>query len=170
MQVEANDSDWSSCRTGYPSYMIDHSMVKNRVFPWASYAYDMGGELYWGLTYASVAGDAWESQWVAGGNGDGTLMYRGTPSRIGGNSEVPLASVRLKAIRDGQEDYLYMGMAEAQVGRAAVMDMIGEVITSAYVFSEDPERMAAVRERLGDIAEFGARGKLAAAASNSTVL
>jgi hypothetical protein len=113
-------------------------------------------QLYWALTFAASAGmDEWESSWWAGGNGDGTLTYRGTPSRIGGTDEIPVASIRLKAIRDGQEDLLYMMAAEAAVGREAVEAVVRTVLTSAHALTQDYSVMAAARERLGDLAEFG---------------
>ncbi len=42
------------------------------------------------------------------GNGDGTLFYPGTPAKIGGTSHIPVASIRLKMIREGMEDYEYL--------------------------------------------------------------
>ena len=116
----------------------------------------MGGELYWSINYADTnmnTQGAWVNQWIAGGNGDGTLTYRGTPDRIGGTTEVPLASVRLKAIRDGQEDLLYMAAAEVAVGRQAVLAAIAPLITAGFAFADDPAALAAAREALGDLAE-----------------
>lgn len=148
------------CQMGWPSYMIDHSAVFNRIHPWATYLYAFGGELYWSISFADAleGGDAWESQWVAGGNGDGTLSYRGTPSRIGGATEVPVASVRLKAIRDGQEDLLYMAAAERAAGRGAVLAALRPVITSGFAFADDAGALAAAREALGALAEGGSPG------------
>ena len=112
-------------------------------------------ELYWSISYADTVGvaDSWINQWVAGGNGDGTLVYRGTPAHIGGTSEVPIASVRLKAIRDGQEDLLWMSAAEAAAGRAAVLSAITPLITAGFAFADDPAALAAARDTLGDLAE-----------------
>ena len=149
---------YTHCEMGWPSYMVDHSAVLNRIHPWATYAYDFGGELYWAVSYADsggAGGDAWQSQWVAGGNGDGTLTYRGTPARIGGETEIPIASVRLKAIRDGQEDLLYMAAAERVAGRDAVLGVVASVLASAYAFSDDPTLLAQAREALGALAEGG---------------
>jgi hypothetical protein len=149
------------CETGWPSYMIDHSAVFNRIHPWATYLYSFGGELYWSISFAdaSEGGDAWESQWFAGGNGDGTLTYRGTPERIGGETEVPIASVRLKAIRDGQEDLLYMAAAERAAGRQAVLEAMAGVIGSGFSFTNEPGVLAAAREALGALAEAGSQAR-----------
>jgi hypothetical protein len=113
----------------WPSYMIDTQATFNRVMSWMSYQYDMEGELYWGANaadsrYSRQAENSWNNQWIAGGNGDGSLtvrkpagglgtsgvisnltspraQYPGRPAEIGGGSFVPIASLRLKQIRDG---------------------------------------------------------------------
>ena len=55
---------YAVCEMGWPSYMIDHTAVRNRIHPWATYLYAIGGELYWSISYASAAGgDEWASQW-----------------------------------------------------------------------------------------------------------
>ena len=90
---------------------------------------------------------------LAGGNGDGTLVYRGTAARIGGATEIPVASVRLKAIRDGQEDLLYMAAAERAVGRDAVLKLVAQIMSTAFAFYEDPSVMTSVREALAVLAE-----------------
>lgn len=68
--------------------------------------------------------NAWTNQFIAGGNGDGTLFYPGSPLKIGGNdvlfvkcllliwivndhvgtTHIPIESIRMKQIRDGLED------------------------------------------------------------------
>ena len=72
------------------------------------------GELYWGVLgqYSRVKehhdpGLLWRDQWTNGANGDGNLFYPGTPDIIGGTTHIPVASLRLKYIRDGVEDYEY---------------------------------------------------------------
>ena len=95
--------------TGWPSYMIDASAVRNRAMQWMLFKYDATGELYWDTTWAYVTkSDPWVSQWDFTGNGDGTLFYPGTPAKIGGATHIPVASIRLKMIREGMEDYEYL--------------------------------------------------------------
>jgi len=43
-----------------------------------------------------------------GGNGDGTLVYPGRPDVIGGKTDIPIASIRLKMIRECSEIYEYL--------------------------------------------------------------
>jgi hypothetical protein len=96
--------------TGWPSYMIDTSSVRSRAMEWLSFAWGVTGELYWDTTFAYSQGTAnpWSDQWFFSGNGDGTLFYPGTPDKIGGTTHIPVASLRLKMLREGMEDYEYL--------------------------------------------------------------
>ncbi len=138
------------CEAGYPSYMIDHSAVRNRIMSWMTYFYDIHGELYFAVNYADEAGDAWVDQFYFGGNGDGTLFYPGRPSQIGGTSHIPVESIRLKHIRDGLEDYEYFLLLEQVQGRAAVVERLQPIITNAYTYSENPELMASIIDEIGE--------------------
>jgi len=62
----------------WPSYMIDTKVTFNRVMSWINYVYDIHGELYWGTNaadkqYMTPGNSSWKNQWLAGGNGDGSL-------------------------------------------------------------------------------------------------
>eukprot|EP00038_Savillea_parva_P025128 m.46339 g.46339 ORF g.46339 m.46339 type:complete len:659 (+) comp6748_c0_seq1:59-2035(+) len=152
---EGCKSKSSPCYNGtWPSYMIDAPATFNRVMSWMSYAYDMRGELYWGTNAADRnATQAWEDQWIAGGNGDGTLTYSGLPSMIGGSTVVPIASQRLKLIRDGLEDLEYMYAAEARVGRDRVLAEVHRVVASTHKWEHDAAAYWEARERIAALAE-----------------
>jgi len=92
-------------------YVIDASGVKNRAMEWLSYLYRMQGELYYD-TVGSLA-NAFTDQSGFGGTGDGNLLYPGTVANIGGTTGIPVASLRLKLIRDGMEDYEYLRLVAA---------------------------------------------------------
>jgi hypothetical protein len=135
----------------WPSYMIDASPMRNRVFQWMAWLYDIEGELYYATDYcwtASCGGgttDPWVSQYAFGGNGDGTLFYPGTPARIGGTTPVALPSIRLALIRDGMEDYEYLAASARADATAAATSFI----TNTYTFSDDPAELEAARHTLG---------------------
>jgi hypothetical protein len=91
--------------------------------PWIAFKDDVRGILYYDTLLAFVksfvdhqgakGGDPWHSQYLSGGNGDGTLFYPGHPCTscdpyFGGTTDIPVASLRLKMIREGMEDYEYM--------------------------------------------------------------
>lgn len=85
--------------------------------PWLAYKNQVTGMLYYDTLQAftnftdaggATGGNPWVSQYLFGGNGDGTLFYPGTPAKAGGTTDIPVASLRLKMIREGLEDYEYM--------------------------------------------------------------
>ena len=132
----------------WPSYMVDASPVRNRIFQWMAYLYRIGGELYY---FTEMWGDnPWDHLYFAGGNGDGALYYPGTIDKIGGSTPVPVAGLRLKLIRDGMEDYEYLH-ALSQAGRDDVAQTASNAfITNAYTFSNDPQQLRNARQTLGN--------------------
>jgi hypothetical protein len=140
-------SDGDRYFTGWPSYMIDASAVRNRAMEWITFAERATGELYWETTMA-YGHDAWSNQWDFSGNGDGTLFYPGTPSRIGGSTDVPVASIRLKMIREGMEDYEYL-KALADAGDADFATKTARsLFPTAYQAEVDAAAVLAARETL----------------------
>jgi hypothetical protein len=135
--------------------MIDAPATVNRVMSWMSYKYQMEGELYWGTNAADSdysndpKNTSWEVQWLAGGNGDGSLTYPGRPDRIGGTSTIPIASLRLKQIRDGLQDLEYMYLLEDATGsRTAGVAIVESVVRTTYDFEHEPAAMLAARAKL----------------------
>ena len=88
------------------------------------------------------------SQYYFGGNGDGTLFYPGTPAKIGGTSHIPIASLRMKMIREGMEDYEYF-KALADAGDATMADTEAAGLSpKAYQNMTDPAQIDAARHRI----------------------
>ncbi|HET8541761.1 MAG TPA: glycoside hydrolase domain-containing protein [Anaeromyxobacter sp.] len=150
-------SDWYF--TGWPTYVIDSAATRNRAMEWLSFKYRATGELYYevGLAYGQ---DPWSNQWNAfSGNGDGTLFYPGTPARIGGASDVPVASIRLKMIREGMEDYEYLHILEGAGDGAFARQIADGLFPNAYSTEVAPEALYAARAALADrIVALGAGG------------
>jgi len=129
--VAAGDEIWwyNSCRThsctgpgasprfdNFISTVIDSSSVLNRLGGvMAASPFKVTGVLYQDTVTAyarsfAMSGppiDVWESTYYNGGNGEGTLFYPGRPSMIGGTSDIPIESLRLKQIRDAMIDMEY---------------------------------------------------------------
>ncbi len=133
--------------TGWPSYMIDASAVRNRAMEWLSFLEGASGELYWESAFA-FSHDAWSSQYDFGGNGDGTLFYPGTPSRIGGQTDVPVASLRLKMIREGMEDYEYLKALSDAGDPGLARKIARDLFPSASQTDQDPAKLLAAREAI----------------------
>ncbi|HEY6004516.1 MAG TPA: glycoside hydrolase domain-containing protein [Anaeromyxobacter sp.] len=133
--------------TGWPSYSIDTTAVRNRAMQWLLFEHRLSGELYYETTQA-YAQDAWTNQWAFGGNGDGTLFYPGTPAKIGGTTHVPVASMRLKLIRDGMEDYEYLALLARSGGEAEARAIARALFPHPYETSASPEALLAAREQV----------------------
>jgi hypothetical protein len=133
--------------TGWPTYMIDASAVRNRAMEWISFLEDASGELYWESAFAFTH-DAWGNQWDFSGNGDGTLFYPGTTARIGGSTDVPVASIRLKMIREGMEDYEYLRALSDAGDPDMARRVARELFPSASQTDVAPEKLMAAREAI----------------------
>jgi hypothetical protein len=143
----------------WPSYMVDASPMRNRVFQWMAFLERVHGELYYAVDYCfsrecgpsgARSRDPFRSVYAFGGHGDGTLLYPGNTRVIGGKHHVPLSSIRLELIREGMEDYEYLHLLEAQGDGAFARDRASSFIRRADEFASDPARLLAAREALGD--------------------
>lgn len=153
-------SSTAECDRGWPSYMVDHTAIRNRIMGWQTYRYDLSGELYFDVNYAYGNSDPWVTQLHFGGNGDGNLYYPGRPDKIGGTAHIPIESIRLKQIRDGLEDYEYLRLLEQKVGRAAVLSLIGPVITNTYGYTTSPTDLLNLRTAIGSSLASVGTGRL----------
>jgi hypothetical protein len=141
--VEAAFTDWAS-------YMVDHPIPLNRAMGVLAYSFKIQGELYWDTAFAYQDRDPWLDVYAFAGNGDGTLFYPGTPDRIGGTTHIPIESLRLKAIRDGLEDYEFLS-ALAQHGAASVAiaeEASHRLARSAFDITLDPQVWEETRRQI----------------------
>jgi hypothetical protein len=143
--------------TGWPSYVIDSSAVQNRCFPWLAFRLGVKAELYFDSTYQlATAWDA-DGQCAFSGSGDGTLLYPGKPSVIGGTEDIPIESVRMKLIREGREDYEYLVLAAA-VDPAQAMTIATTLFPSAYDCAKPAAELEDARDALFAMLDQGAGG------------
>jgi hypothetical protein len=135
--------------TGWPGLMIDDAGIRNRIMEWMTWKYGIEGELYFNTNEAYFKKkDPWADVHLFGGNGDGTLFYPGRPDAIGGTTNIPVESIRLKLIREGLEDYEYLVMLAKRKGNKAAEDVINSFIRNLYDFDHDPSKLYAARERI----------------------
>lgn len=132
--------------TGWPGYTIDAPASQARAMGWLAYLYDARGELYYRVDQCLPS--ARTAQYAFGGNGDGTLFYHGHPDWIGGVSQVPVESIRLKLIRDGYEDFEYLRILE-EMGKGEEARQIAEnLFPTMYSASRTQEEIDAARTAL----------------------
>ena len=97
---------WYGCMNPdppYTTYHIEDELLSARLLGWMMYEYDIVGNLYWTTLY--ITDDMQDYYDTAlrfpEANGDGFLAYPGRPYGVDG----PVASIRMKSILDGNEDY-----------------------------------------------------------------
>ncbi|MGC4115445.1 MAG: DUF4091 domain-containing protein [Myxococcales bacterium] len=132
----------------WPSYMVDVPGVRNRLMQWADFREKVTGELYY-ETVGAYSQDAWKNQRMFDGNGDGTLFYPGTPAAIGGTSDVPLPSIRLKLIREGIEDFEYLELVSKLGDPELAQKVASQVLPNLYSADQsDPSAIENARRQL----------------------
>jgi len=135
--------------SGWPAYMVDLPAVENRAMGAAAYRYGIEGELYYSTTEA-YDGDPWRDLWRFDGNGDGTLFYPGTPARIGGHTDVPLASLRLEYIRDGLQDYELLSLADKLGLHDLAKKTAAELVQKPWQIEHEVSAWMLARQKLAE--------------------
>jgi MYXO-CTERM domain-containing protein len=139
----------SSGETGWPTMAIDADATRNRSMEWLSFVYNVQGEVYYETTSAYYGGnDPWTNQYFFGGNGDGTLFYPGTTAKIGGKTEIPVESLRLKMIRDGMEDYELLNLAKTLGAGDQAMAIASGLFPKTYQATATPAALDSARAEL----------------------
>jgi hypothetical protein len=127
---------WNYFR-GWPGYAIDEPTTQQRTMGFLSFKYEAAGEYYYEMV--NKLSTAWTRQYAYGANGDGTLFYPGLPKgrgkagekdfapAIGGSTDIPIESIRLKRIRDAREDYDYVALLTSMGQEAAARDAIDDL-------------------------------------------
>ena len=136
---------------GWPSYMIDMQGPANRVMQWVAWKYGIEGELYYSMNESySHDADPWTNVRLFGGNGDGTLFYPGRPAQIGGDTDIPIESIRLKLIREGMEDYEYLVLLAKLAGRKSAKEYADRIVHKPYSWEDQPVAFLKVRQEMGE--------------------
>ncbi len=144
-----------------PWWHIDYPLLNYRAPATIGWRSRIRGLLYWGgMSYWKTVDDPWtEAPFYVGNgvpqqgkkgirfNGEGSLVY---PARaIGYDGIVP--TIRLKALRDGIEDYEYLAILE-RAGRADAADrVIKPIAESFFKWDKDPQAWAKARGQLAKL-------------------
>ncbi len=165
---------WYGCsgpQPPYPSYHTDDTLVSARSVGWMMSEYDVVGNLYWSMTvYAQYDGTKYSpiDDYYTGradrypqSNGDGYLFYPGAPYGIDG----PIPSIRLEAIRDGNEEYeilydLKKDYEEAGHSFADIQRVVSDLIYSGTIvkYGNHSARFAEARKAIINLAMLAKEG------------
>ena len=135
-----------------PYWHIDRPLTVYRVPTWINYQYDITGLLYWSTVTTVI--EPWSNPAFAHPrhyNGGGFLFYPGAPCGIDG----PIASMRMKNLRDGMEDYEYLVILEKLAApqgvlrsKKTVKKIVDAIAPNWWNFTKEPNKFLAARERL----------------------
>jgi hypothetical protein len=129
-----------------PYWQIDFPVLSYRMAPWLNWRYGITGLLYWAtVSWSSPERNPWDDPgFYVRFNGEGALFYPGEDAGIDG----PVASIRLKNLRDGMEDYEYFKLLEKRRGKDIVDQIVRSAVPSWGAWNQDPYRLLELRERL----------------------
>lgn len=153
---DKGDSIWTyNClvQDGYsPKWLLDYSLINYRIHPgFINYSQDVDGFLFWTIDNWKSVKDPWISMDVhADGvvwNGDGMLFYPGDDVGLY-DSYVP--SIRVKAIRDGLEDYELCKAIEAMGKKSVATSCSNAVGASFSQWTQDAKKLLQERIDMGN--------------------
>ncbi|MCD6338911.1 MAG: DUF4091 domain-containing protein [Verrucomicrobia bacterium] len=141
-----------------PWWHIDYPLLNYRVPAWIAWRHHITGLLYWGgMSYWKQVKDPWTEapHYTPGGretpgrkairfNGEGSLVY---PARAVGYEGVAPA-IRLKALRDGIEDYDYLATVDRMGLRAEAERIVRPLADSFFKWEKDPSAYRTARRQL----------------------
>lgn len=128
-----------------PFWQIDFPLLNYRIFGWISFRYGLNGILYWTTVYWEKAGDVWTNpQTYRNYNGEGSLFYPGLDVGLDG----PVASMRLKQIREGIEDFEYLKLLSLKNPDRA-RQLVLQIARSWTDWEKDAEKLYSIRMEIG---------------------
>jgi hypothetical protein len=134
-----------------PKWLIDFDPVNFRIQPgFISQSLNLSGMLYWRVD--KWPSDAWNNVNNAGTYssanypGEGMLVYPGEAVGVKG----VVASMRLKWLRDGVEDYDYVQLLKEMGKTDLAMEISRSVGTDWTNWTRDPQAIEAARLKLGE--------------------
>ena len=169
--LKKGDSVWSYntlVQDAYsPKWLIDFTPADFRVQPgFISHSLNLTGLLYWRVD--KWPSDAWNNVNNTGTYssanypGEGMLVYPGQPVGVKG----VVASMRLKWLRDGFEDYDYLQILK-ELGKADLAMEIARSVGPDWTnWTRDPRAIEAARQKLGEAIEQLKNNSAATSASS----
>ncbi len=141
-----------------PKWLIDFAPINYRIPAWLNALHGITGLLYWDVIWWDNGVDIWQQ---AGNyhpphprhegevlNGEGMLIYPGRRTEIG--FEGPVASLRLKWIRDSIEDFAYIELLRNNGEWEFARKQINRFARAVDDWDDDPQALAAARIAMGE--------------------
>jgi hypothetical protein len=135
--------------TNTPFWELDFPILNYRVPMWISWRFGITGLLYWTTTNWSSTKDVWtnpltyENQY----NMEGALLYPGADVGVQGF----IASIRLKQIREGLEDYEYLTILARRRSRAVADTVAKKIGQSWHDWDADARHLLRARAEIAKL-------------------
>lgn len=92
-------------------------------------------------------GKPYPAAWAMRMNGDGVLIYPGEPVGVAG----PVASLRMKAVRRGAQDYEYLWLLKQKGQEKQADEFACRLATDRYQYEENPDAWHKARREMADL-------------------
>ena len=135
--------------------MTDGDLLQCRALSWIAWKYAAGSWTIWELDWNALR--AWQTA-ETHGNGGGFFVYRGETMGL----DEPVASIRLKQLRRGSQDYEYFWLLDKQAngGRELADSTVNSIIHnfkgeegamgSPGMWNHNPEEWERARIKIGE--------------------
>jgi hypothetical protein len=151
---------WYVCcapETPYCNFLVDMEALDPRMLFWQQKAYDIEGLVYYSGTFWhwEIVDNPWTDMatWKSYSDiiyGDGSLTYPGKPVGVDG----PCASIRLKLIRKGINDYEYLCLLEKKRGKDYVKNLLSGMIKNLSTYERHAHKLDEMRDRIAEELEM----------------
>lgn len=141
-----------------PVWVTDYPPINYRILGWLAPRHNISGLTYWDTSFWK--GDDFDV-WTSNGtyphdndtmfNGDGFLIYPATIARQG--HEGPIASIRLKWIREGMDDHDYIALMEKAGFKKTALDTAQGFARGFGDWEDNVPALYTARQRLGTLLE-----------------
>lgn len=152
-----------------PVWAMDYPPMAHRITAWLFPQHGITGFTYWDTLYAEPGVDVWQDAGTfktsAGDtyNGDGSFIYPATEQRQGRHA--PVASMRLKWLREMVEDYDYLMLARQLGLHEDTQRMLAGFARGFGDWDDEPGALMDARHQLGALIEAAQHRKQTAAAT-----
>lgn len=159
-RLDHGDKVWSYTaltqgKTPTPFWETDFPLLNYRIASWQNWITGSTGLLYWSTVYWKKGIDPWtEPATYENYNGEGMLFYPGTEAGVNG----PIESLRIKAIRDGMQDYDYFTILAKRKGRKYVNNLVRQVASDWNHWNADPNILLKIRNKIGEMISKATNG------------
>jgi hypothetical protein len=113
---------------------------------WISWRFGITGLLYWSTTNWASARDVWTNPVTYGDqyNMEGSLLYPGVDAGVQGF----IASIRLKEIREGLEDYEYLKILAQRRSNAVAQGFVKRIARTWHDWDTDTRHLMGARAEI----------------------